>query len=99
MATLALCLLAGCYGHAGDLVRLIGEQVHPSKKDRESHTVISQFLLVINFTPLQEVTVEMLTELDRLVQLLESPIFTPLRMEVSLLIIFHLLSLQHVIMI
>ena len=31
----------------------------------------------------QEVTVEMLTELDRLVQLLESPIFTFLRMEVS----------------
>lgn len=54
VATLALCLLSGCYGHAGDLVRLIGEQ---------------------------EVTVEMLTELDRLVQLLESPIFTPLRME------------------
>jgi len=54
VATLALCLLAGCYGHAGDLVRLIGEQ---------------------------EVTVEMLTELDRLVQLLESPIFTFLRME------------------
>jgi len=54
IAVLALCLLSGCYGHAGDLVRLIGEQ---------------------------EVTVEMLTELDRLVQLLESPIFTPLRME------------------
>jgi len=50
----SLCLLAGCYGHAGDLIRLIGEQ---------------------------EVTVEMLTELDRLVQLLESPIFTFLRME------------------
>ena len=32
---------------------------------------------------LQEVTVEMLTELDRLVQLIESPIFTPLRMEVG----------------
>eukprot|EP00090_Calanus_glacialis_P024131 TRINITY_DN37461_c0_g1_i1.p1 TRINITY_DN37461_c0_g1~~TRINITY_DN37461_c0_g1_i1.p1 ORF type:complete len:694 (-),score=252.55 TRINITY_DN37461_c0_g1_i1:136-2217(-) len=54
IATVALCLLAGCYGHAGDLIRLIGEQ---------------------------EVTVEMLTELDRLVQLLESPIFTFLRME------------------
>ena len=27
VATLALCLLSGCYGHAGDLVRLIGEQV------------------------------------------------------------------------
>ena len=37
--------------------------------------------LVKDLTP-QEVTVEMLTELDRLVQLLESPIFTPLRMEV-----------------
>ena len=24
---MALCLLAGCYGHAGDLIRLIGEQV------------------------------------------------------------------------
>ena len=31
----------------------------------------------------QEVTVDMLTQLDRLVQLLESPIFTFLRMEVS----------------
>ena len=29
----------------------------------------------------QEVTVDMLTQLDRLVQLLESPIFTFLRME------------------
>ena len=27
IATVALCLLAGCYGHAGDLIRLIGEQV------------------------------------------------------------------------
>ena len=25
--TVALCLLAGCYGHAGDLLRLIGEHV------------------------------------------------------------------------
>ena len=33
VATLALCLLSGCYGHAGDLVRLIGEQVAPSKFD------------------------------------------------------------------
>ena len=31
----------------------------------------------------QEVTVDMLTELDRMVQLLESPIFTFVRMEVS----------------
>ena len=31
----------------------------------------------------QEMTVDMLTELDRLVQLLESPIFTFVRMEVS----------------
>jgi len=54
VATVALCLLCGCYGHAGDLIRLIGDQ---------------------------EVTVEMLTELDRLVQLIESPIFTFLRME------------------
>merc|ERR1711874_826382 len=54
IATVALCLLSGCYAHAGDLIRIIGDQ---------------------------EVTVEMLTELDRLVQLLESPIFTPLRME------------------
>merc|ERR1719195_859331 len=54
VATLSLCLLAGCYSDAGDIVRLIGDQ---------------------------EVTVDMLTELDRLVQLLESPIFTFLRME------------------
>ena len=57
VATLALCLLAGCYSHAGDIITAIGEQ---------------------------EVTVDMLTELDRLVQLLESPIFTFVRMEVSL---------------
>ena len=50
-----MCLLARCYSHAGDIVRLIGDQ---------------------------EVTVDMLTQLDRLVQLLESPIFTFLRMEV-----------------
>ena len=56
VATLALCLLAGCYSHAGDIITAIGEQ---------------------------EVTVDMLTELDRLVQLLESPIFTFVRMEVS----------------
>merc|ERR1711915_651701 len=54
IATVSLCLLAGCYGHAGDLIRLIGEQ---------------------------DVTVDMLSQLDRLVQLLESPIFTFLRME------------------
>jgi len=54
IATVCLCLLSGCYAHAGDLIRIIGDQ---------------------------EVTVEMLTELDRLVQLLESPIFTFLRME------------------
>ena len=56
IATLALCILAGCYSHAGDIIVAIGEQ---------------------------EVTVDMLTELDRLVQLLESPIFTFVRMEVS----------------
>ena len=56
VSTLALCLLSGCYSHAGDIVRLIGDQ---------------------------EVTVDMLTQLDRLVQLMESPIFTFLRMEVS----------------
>ena len=49
-----MCLLARCYSHAGDIVRLIGDQ---------------------------EVTVDMLTQLDRLVQLFESPIFTFLRME------------------
>jgi len=54
IATIALCLLTGCYRHAGDLVRVISDQ---------------------------EVTLEMLTELDRLVQLIESPIFTYLRME------------------
>jgi len=54
VATVALCLLSGCYGHAGDLIRVLGEG---------------------------EVTVEMLTELDRLVHLIESPIFTFLRME------------------
>ena len=27
IATLALCLLAGCYSHAGDIVRLLGDQV------------------------------------------------------------------------
>ena len=27
IASLALCLLAGCYSHAGDIVRLIGDQV------------------------------------------------------------------------
>ena len=27
VATLALCLLSGCYGHAGDIVRIMGEQV------------------------------------------------------------------------
>jgi len=54
IATISLCLLCGCYSHAVDLIRIVGEQ---------------------------EVTVEMLTELDRLVQLLESPIFTFLRME------------------
>merc|ERR1712126_541320 len=54
VSTLSLCLLSGCYSHAGDIVRLIGDQ---------------------------EVTVDMLTQLDRLVQLMESPIFTFLRME------------------
>ena len=42
IATVALCLLSGCYAHAGDLIRIIGDQ---------------------------EVTVEMLTELDRLVSM------------------------------
>merc|ERR1711997_1260722 len=54
IATLALCILAGCYSHAGDIIVAIGDQ---------------------------EMTVDMLTELDRLVQLLESPIFTFVRME------------------
>ena len=49
IASVALCLLTGCYKHAADLVVVISEQ---------------------------EVTLEMLTELDRLVQLIESPIFT-----------------------
>lgn len=74
MATLALCLLAGCYGHAGDLVRLIGEQVGPGGR-------------LVQSSPAQEVTVEMLTEMDRLVQLVESPIFTFLRMEVGIFLI------------
>lgn len=54
IASVALCLLTGCYKHAADLVVIISEQ---------------------------EVTLEMLAELDRLVQLIESPIFTYLRME------------------
>lgn len=54
IASVALCLLTGCYKHAADLVVVISEQ---------------------------EVTLEMLAELDRLVQLIESPIFTYLRME------------------
>ena len=49
IASVALCLLTGCYKHAADLVVIISEQ---------------------------EVTLEMLAELDRLVQLIESPIFT-----------------------
>ena len=72
MSTLSLCLLAGCYSHAGDIVRLIGDQVcvtcYVSRVSRVTCRV-------------QEVTVDMLTQLDRLVQLLESPIFTFLRME------------------
>ncbi|XP_023342024.1 protein VAC14 homolog [Eurytemora carolleeae] len=54
IATISLCLLAGCYSHTVDLIHIVGEQ---------------------------EVTVEMLSELDRLIQLIESPIFTFLRME------------------
>ena len=34
VATVALCLLAGCYGHAGDLIRLIGDQV---ERDRSRY--------------------------------------------------------------
>ena len=75
VSTLSLCLLAGCYSHAGDIVRLIGDQVcvtcvtcHVSQCHSDTCHV-------------QEVTVDMLTQLDRLVQLLESPIFTFLRME------------------
>jgi hypothetical protein len=42
-----LCFLSGCYRHAGDVIRLIGND---------------------------ELTTEMLIELDRLVQLIESPL-------------------------
>ena len=74
MSTLSLCLLAGCYSHAGDIVRLIGDQV--------CVTCVTYDSAVPRATcHVQEVTVDMLTQLDRLVQLLESPIFTFLRME------------------
>ena len=72
MSTLSLCLLAGCYSHAGDIVRLIGDQV--------CVTCVTCYVSRVT-SHAQEVTVDMLTQLDRLVQLLESPIFTFLRME------------------
>ena len=48
--------------------------------------LLSKYLLLNSFVhvSVKEVTVEMLTELDRLVQLLESPIFTFMRMEVKI---------------
>ena len=47
VAAIGLSFLSGCYRHAGDLVRIIGDD---------------------------EINMEMLVELDRLVQLIESPL-------------------------
>ena len=47
MAAIGLSFLSGCYRHAGDLIRIIGDD---------------------------EINTEMLVELDRLVQLIESPL-------------------------
>ena len=47
MAAIGLSFLSGCYRHAGDPIRIIGDD---------------------------EINTEMLVELDRLVQLIESPL-------------------------
>ena len=47
VAAIGLSFLSGCYRHAGDLIRIIGDD---------------------------EINTEMLVELDRLVQLIESPL-------------------------
>ncbi|XP_071746617.1 protein VAC14 homolog [Lepeophtheirus salmonis] len=54
VATLALCLLSGCYKHVGSLIQIISTT---------------------------DITIEILVELDKLVQLIESPIFTHMRMQ------------------
>jgi len=54
VAAIGLSFLSGCYRHAGDLIRIIGDD---------------------------EINTEMLVELDRLVQLIESPLLAHIRME------------------
>ena len=79
IATIALCLLTGCYRHAGKQIiiyisRMLSDFI------RHSHFFFTVYIYfsgdLVRVISDQEVTLEMLTELDSLVQLIESPIFT-----------------------
>ncbi|KAI4468980.1 tax1 binding protein-related [Holotrichia oblita] len=71
VATVALCLLTQCYNHVCDLIMLfLGEDIDLNFKFKNK----------TNSGNL-EVTKTLLTEIDKLVRLIESPIFAYLRLE------------------
>ncbi|XP_031333593.1 protein VAC14 homolog isoform X3 [Photinus pyralis] len=72
VATVALCLLTQCYKHICDLIKVL----YPLRTSLH----FSFFSLTV-YSGNIEVTVEFLTEIDKLVQLIESPIFAYLRLE------------------
>ena len=86
IATIALCLLTGCYRHAGKFEWRIFSMLRKlliyfiTSLKSVFRLTLKSFLRIqgdlVRVISDQEVTLEMLTELDRLVQLIESPIFT-----------------------
>lgn len=78
VSTLSLCLLGQCYQHASQLVVLLYvsiEIVQLFLASSNSSTAYNMFPISNADSADIEVTVEFLTELDKLVQLIESPIF------------------------
>lgn len=68
VSTFSLCLLAQAYEQAYNLLQILYASSKPKK---HSHGFVNQF-----FSAELEMTVNMLIQIDKLVQLLESPVFT-----------------------
>lgn len=84
VATFSLCLLAQAYEQAYNLLQILYVLEPPEKHQSPCfehallHLVLEDFLLTINkiYSAELEMTVNILIQIDKLVQLLESPVFT-----------------------
>ncbi|XP_047344516.1 protein VAC14 homolog isoform X3 [Vespa velutina] len=83
VATVALCLLSQLYPHALNIIKSLYPSlyIHYICNLYYLHRHNNIFLNFISYSENIEVTVEFLTEIDKLVQLIESPIFTYLRLQ------------------